>query len=201
MVGGTSAKVDASLERMADYLDRATRLSNDFLAFASDGRLNPQSVSPGFLWREVADDVTIPREIQVEIVPTDPLLILEADAMQLHQALRHLVTNAVQAMPEGGTLTLSAVRSPSGSPDGDETSAREPGVEFIVRDTGGGMTPEHVARACDPLFTTKAQGKGLGLTLVLRAVEAHEGRLMFESEPGHGTTARIWLPASVSERD
>jgi signal transduction histidine kinase len=199
MVGGASTMIDASLERMAEYLERATRLSNDFLAFASDGRLNPQSVSPGFLLREVADDVAAPPGIHVEITPTDPLLILEADAMQLHQTLRHLVTNAMQAMPDGGTITLSASHACSHSVSHNSAVPRD-GVEFVVRDTGVGMTPDQVARACDPLFTTKAQGRGLGLSLVLRAVEAHEGRLAFESEPGRGTTARLWLPAPAEPR-
>jgi signal transduction histidine kinase len=198
MVGGTNATIDASLGRMTEYLQRATRLSDDFLAFAQDGRLNPQAVSPGFLLREVVEAVPVPLGIRVEIVPTDPLLILEADAMQIHQALRHLVTNAVQAMPDGGLLTLSAASRSLGSPS-DPSVPPECGVEFVIRDTGVGMTPDQVARACDPLFTTKAQ-RGLGLSLVLRAVEAHEGRLAIESEPGQGTMARIWLPAPAAER-
>jgi signal transduction histidine kinase len=197
MVGGTSPRVDASLERMAEYLDRATRLGDDFLAFAREGRLRPQSISPGLLLREVADDVAIPPGITIEIAPTDPLLIVEADAPQLHQALRHLLMNAVQAMPEGGTLTLSAAAS-SPRPATEDPGYPE-GVEFTVRDTGVGMTPEQVARACDPLFTTKGEGSGLGLALVLRAVEAHEGRLRLESEPGRGTTVRVWLPSAVGE--
>jgi two-component system, NtrC family, sensor histidine kinase HydH len=197
MVGGTNSRVDASLQRMAEYLDRATRLGNDFLAFARDGRLNPQSVSPGLLLREVADDLAIPSGITVAIAPTDPLLIVEADALQLHQALRHLLLNAVQAMPEGGTLTLSAAR-PSPRPTSEGLVYPE-GVEFTVRDTGVGMAPGQVARDCDPLFTRRGEGSGLGLALVLRAVEAHEGCLRIESEPGRGTTVRVWLPAAGSE--
>jgi signal transduction histidine kinase len=187
ILGGSNPRVDASLERMAKYLDRATRISNDFLAFARDGQLHLQSLSPGLLLREVVDDLAIPPVITVEILPADPMLIMEADALQLHHALRHLLVNAVQAMPHGGTLTLSSARR------GDDPEGSE-GVEFVVCDTGVGMTPEQVARACDPLFTTKRQGAGLGLALVIRAVEAHEGRLALESEPGRGTTARLWLP-------
>lgn len=194
MIGGTNPRVDASLERMAEYLNRATHLSNDFLAFAHDGRWRPQSVSPGLLLRGVAEDIAIPPAITVEIAPTDPLLIVEADAPQIHQALRHLIMNAVQAMPEGGTLTLSAAR-PSSRQAG-EGSDYPDGVEFTVGDTGIGMTPEQVARACDPLFSTRTESAGLGLALVLSAVEAHEGRLTLESEPGRGTTARMWLPAA-----
>lgn len=194
LVGGTDPRVDASLERMAEYLRRATRLSDDFLAFAHDGRLRAQTVSPGLLLREILDHVSLPPAIAVEIAPTDPLLVIEADAPQLHQALRHLVLNAVQAMPEGGILSLSAVDA-SGTPTGAEAESLE-GVEFTVGDTGIGMTPEQVAHACDPLFTTRSESPGLGLALVLAVVEAHEGRLRLESEPGRGTTVRLWLPAS-----
>jgi signal transduction histidine kinase len=62
-----------------------------------------------------------------------------------------------------------------------------------------GMTLEQIARAFDPLYSTKHRGTGLGLALVRRVIEAHDGRLTLESEPGQGTTARVWLPNGAAE--
>jgi signal transduction histidine kinase len=185
-IGGTHPRADASLERMAEYIDRATRIINDLLAFARDGRLQAQTLCLGLLLREVAEEVDVPGHTTVTIDAVDPLLIVEADPLQLHQALRNLAQNALQAMPDGGALTLGA-------------GATGDGVEFTVRDTGVGMTPEQVARACDPLYTTRSHGTGLGLALVRRVVEAHGGRLTLDSEPGQGTAVRIWLPTGAAE--
>ena len=110
------------------------------------------------------------------------------DASSLTHALMNLSINAVDAMPESGTLTL-------------RTRRVEPGlVEVCVEDTGTGMTREVLARAVDPFYTTKAQGKGtgLGLSLVYSAVKAHRGELAIESEPGRGTCVRMRFPACAA---
>jgi signal transduction histidine kinase len=183
-IGGTSPRVDASLERMAEYINQASRIINDLLTFGREGRLNPQPLSPGLLLREVADDLRLPNQVTLTIEPVDPLLMLEADGLQLHQALRNLALNALHAMPENGALTLGAM-------------AAADGVEFCVRDTGSGMTAEQAAHACEPLFSTRTGATGLGLTLARRVAEVHGGRLTLESEPGCGTAVRLWLPAGI----
>lgn len=188
-VGGTHPRADASLERMAQYIDRAARIIDDLLAFAQEGRLNPQTLCLGLLLREVAEEIAVSAHTTVTVEAVDPLLIVEADPLQLHQALRNLVQNGLQAMPEGGVLTLGAAGAGEG-------------VEFVVRDTGIGMTAEQVAHACDPLYTTWSHGAtraGLGLALVRRVVEAHAGRLSLDSAPGQGTTVCIWLPKGAAE--
>jgi signal transduction histidine kinase len=185
-IGGTHPRADAGLERMAEYIDRATRIIDDLMAFAREGRLNRQTLCLGLLLREVAEEATIPDHTTVTIQTVDPLLVVEADPLHFHQALRHLVQNALQAMPEGGALTLGAASTGEG-------------VEFTVQDMGVGMTPEQIARAFDPLYSTKHRGTGLGLALVRRVIEAHGGRLTLESEPGQGTTARVWLPNGADE--
>jgi signal transduction histidine kinase len=103
-----------------------------------------------------------------------------ADAEQMTRALRNLVVNAIDAMPEGGMLTV-------------RTAALPAGVRLEVSDTGQGLTPEECARLFTPYYTTKTHGTGLGLAIVQSVVSDHRGRIAVESEPGKGTTFRIEL--------
>jgi len=106
---------------------------------------------------------------------------LDADPELLHRALSNLVLNAMDAMPEGGTLTLSA------QPKGET-------VELRVADTGQGMTPEECERLFTPYYTTKQHGTGLGLAIVQSVVADHGGAISVESRTGGGATFVITLP-------
>jgi PAS domain S-box-containing protein len=114
---------------------------------------------------------------------------IRGDASALTHAVMNLCVNAVDAMPEGGTLTLGTRNL-----DADW-------VEVRVEDTGCGMPSEVLEKALDPFFTTKAVGKGtgLGLSLVYSAVKAHRGRMEILSEPGRGTCVKLRFPASAPE--
>lgn len=96
------------------------------------------------------------------------------DPDQVKQILANLLTNAIQAMPRGGTLTI-------------ETASADGGAHFIVSDTGVGIPPEHLEKIFQPLFTTKAKGIGLGLAVSRNLVEANDGRISVESVPGRGS--------------
>ena len=109
-------------------------------------------------------------------LPTAPL-----DAAQVKQALVNLIKNAVQAMTQEGTLTLT-------------TLADDEGVWVHVADTGGGIPQEEINRIFQPYFTTKEKGSGLGLMIVQRIVREHGGRIELESNTGQGTTFRLWFP-------
>jgi two-component system, NtrC family, sensor kinase len=102
---------------------------------------------------------------------------------QLNQVWMNLTVNAVQAMPDGGTLTL-------------RTSHAGADVTVVFADTGRGIAPEHLPRIFEPGFTTKAGrvGMGLGLLITRQIVEHHHGRILVDSEPGAGTTFTIQLP-------
>lgn len=129
------------------------------------------------------------------------------DASQVEQAFRHLILNAIEAMPEGGTLTakLSLVSGPS-SPDAEskhageeaETQVERQGmmVEYTISDTGPGIPPSLLDRIFDPFFTTKPHGTGLGLAAVKNIVHAHQGQISVHSIPGQGTTVTVRLPLS-----
>jgi Signal transduction histidine kinase len=111
----------------------------------------------------------------------DPLLRpVQADPDQMTRVLRNLILNAIDAMPEGGTLTV-------------RTMALEGGVRLEVSDTGQGLTPEECSRLFTPYYTTKTHGTGLGLAIVQSVVSDHQGRISVESAPGKGTTFRIEL--------
>jgi signal transduction histidine kinase len=106
-----------------------------------------------------------------------------ADPQQLQQVLLNLSLNAVDAMPNGGTLSIGA------SLDTAE------GIVVTVADTGSGIDPEVLPRIFQPFFTSKKRrGLGLGLPICDRIVKAHGGRITVESRPGHGTTFKIYLP-------
>jgi two-component system, NtrC family, sensor histidine kinase HydH len=103
------------------------------------------------------------------------------------------VLNAIQAMPEGGVLSVEAdaLPAPPESHDAERGTGR---LEIRVRDTGRGIAPEEVGRVCEPYFTTKPLGIGLGLSLAKRIVEEHGGALQVESELGRGTVVTLRLP-------
>jgi nitrogen fixation/metabolism regulation signal transduction histidine kinase len=106
---------------------------------------------------------------------------VEADPEQMTRVLRNLVVNAIDAMPQGGTLTVRTMAPAAGS------------VRLEVSDTGQGLTPEECARLFTPYYTTKTHGTGLGLAIVQSVVSDHHGRIAVESEPGKGATFRIDL--------
>jgi nitrogen fixation/metabolism regulation signal transduction histidine kinase len=119
-------------------------------------------------------------------IGAEPLPIL-GDSELLHRALSNLVLNAMDAMPEGGTLTVSAVRA--------KETAR-----ISVSDTGAGLTPEECERLFTPYYTTKQHGTGLGLAIVQSVVADHNGTIAVESVEGGGARFVIGLPLVENER-
>lgn len=111
---------------------------------------------------------------------------IAADREQLERALINLVKNALEAMPDGGTLSLDAH---------PETRAGRAGVRLDVRDSGQGIPPDVRARLFTPYFTTKSGGSGLGLAIVARIAEEHQGEVSVESEQGEGSMFSLWLPS------
>src|SRR5262249_136777 len=114
-------------------------------------------------------------DIKVECPPDLPPI--NADAALLEQACLNLALNACQAMPQGGRLRLAGI-------------ARPGKVEIVVEDTGVGIPPEQLSRIFE-LFTTKENGSGIGLSMVYRTVQLHDGDIEVESVPGRGTKFRL----------
>ena len=112
---------------------------------------------------------------------------VRVDPMRLEQALTEILSNALDAMPDGGRLEIQA------RPESAESGAA--GVALEITDSGGGIPAEILANVCEPFFTTRPEGTGLGLATAKRYVEEAGGRLQITSEVGRGTTVRLWLPA------
>ncbi|MHB8789749.1 MAG: PAS domain S-box protein [Desulfobulbaceae bacterium] len=149
----------------------------------------PQPVA--VVLREVIErtvhQLTIPDSVAVSLDIPEALPPLLVDAMQISQVLRNLVSNGVEAMPGGGVLEIRAVEN---RPDGT--------ITVSVRDSGSGMTPDHLAKLFEPLFTTKARGTGLGLVIVKNLTEANGGTVNVESKVGKGTEFTLTLPSNSS---
>ncbi len=118
---------------------------------------------------------------------------VNADKGQLGQVVQNLVINAVQAMPGGGVVTITAENAEVTAGMLPVAAGRY--VRLTVSDSGTGIAREHLAKIFDPYFTTKAQGSGLGLATVYSIVRKHEGHIEADSVPDRGTVFRLWLPA------
>jgi len=163
-------------------------IAGEFSTYAKLPVLAPLAIDPVEFLREVAAPYRAAalRRITLE-ERYEPTGLVAIDARVLGRAIVNLIENAMQAMPDGGRLTL-AVRP----------SADHGEVVLSVEDTGTGITAEVRRRLFEPYFSTKSSGTGLGLAIVRRAVEAHAGRIEVDGEPGHGTTFRIRLPRIAS---
>jgi signal transduction histidine kinase len=126
--------------------------------------------------------------VEIVIDPGRGLPRVRADTELIAQATRNLVHNAIQAMPAGGTLTIASRRAASS------------GVEIRVTDQGVGIPPENLDKIFRLYFTTKAGGSGIGLAMVYRIVQMHDGRIDVESIAGKGTTVVLTLPATPDIR-
>ena len=181
----------ASLRKLDQYLDIAkgeiSRLDYIISQFLQAIRPTRPELKPVSLNDIVADTLTLldpeikNRGVTLEYNLAARLPPAPLDAAQVKQALLNLIKNAVQAMTQGDTLTLT-------------TLADDDGVWVHVADTGGGISQEKINRVFQPYFTTKEKGTGLGLMIVQRIVREHGGRIELESHTGRGTTFRLWFP-------
>jgi signal transduction histidine kinase len=126
----------------------------------------------------------MPEGMHLDVRVANEPMPLDADPELLHRALSNLVLNARDAMPDGGTVTLSAKLC------GDQ-------VEIRVSDTGQGLTPEECERLFTPYYTTKQHGTGLGLAIVQSVIADHHGKIAVESRAGEGATFIITLPRAT----
>ena len=184
--------------------ERAKTLVQRLLAFARRQPLQPVPVDLAQLVSSMAELMasTLGPAIDVRVDLAPGLPPAKADPNQLEMALLNLAVNARDAMPGGGTLTVTAERA---SVRGPHPSGVKPGhyVRLAVRDTGEGMVEETLRRAVEPFFSTKGVGKGtgLGLSMVHGLAAQLGGGLTIDSALTHGTTVELWLPLSAEPID
>jgi signal transduction histidine kinase len=193
--------VDAAM----DAATRAASLTQRLLAFSRQQPLAPQLLDANRLIAGMSELLgrTLGETIQIETVLAGGLWRTHADQSQLENAVLNLAVNARDAMPDGGKLTIETANCHLDDLYASQ-HAEVPAGQYVmvaVTDTGTGMPPEIVARAFDPFFTTKPvdKGTGLGLSQVFGFVKQSGGHVKIYSEPGEGTTVRIYLPRHFGE--
>jgi PAS domain S-box-containing protein len=169
------------IEEQAIYMDK---IVSDLQAFVRPLKIDKKPVSIGELINSVLSTIVIPDTINLQVFVDDGFPEVKADPQLLKRVLINLVTNAVQAMPNGGKLTLKCQVNPQGQ------------VSVTVEDTGVGIPEKIKPQIFTPLFTTKPRGQGFGLAVCKRVMEAHGGSIAFESEEGKGATFTIAFPIS-----
>jgi PAS domain S-box-containing protein len=183
------------LEQISAAVDRATALTRQLLVFSRKQVLVPERIDLSHvitkmesLLRQVAGE-----DIELDAVSTTEDAFIEADRGQLEQVIINLAVNARDAMPTGGRLTFEVGKVEAGPAD-SVGLLPGPCVLLSVTDTGCGMDPDTVEQIFDPFFTTKTDGTGLGLAMAHGIVTQSGGTISAASEPGEGTTFRIYLP-------
>lgn len=183
--------------------DRAAELTRRLLAFSRRQPLSPEQADANLLLDSMTSmlERTLTETIRLEWRPAEGLPPVAVDVSQLESAILNLAINARDAMPSGGDLVLATELAEIDEPASDGFGeALEPGryVAIVLSDTGVGMTPEVAARAFEPFYTTKGVGKGsgLGLSMVYGFMRQSGGSVTVTSQPGRGTTFRLYLPVA-----
>jgi two-component system, cell cycle sensor histidine kinase and response regulator CckA len=185
--------------------DRAAALTRQLLIFSRQQVIQPKVLDLNgvvgdlqrFLRRIIGEDVELVTEVE------EGLGSVEIDRTQIDQVLMNLVVNARDAMPEGGRVIIRTANAELDGVSADRQLGAPPGsyVVLSVSDTGRGMDRETMVRIFEPFFTTKERGKGtgLGLSTVFGIIQQSNGDIAVHSEPGVGTTIRVYLPKVNAE--
>ncbi len=195
----SSSDVTANAKVIGEQAQRMTTIIRQLLDFS---RRRSAQLDVADVQRIVARTLDLlasashTRRIAVEFPTTPAPILARVDGSQIQQALANIVVNAIQALPEGGTLHVT-VGTERARPPADPTHPESDWVCVTIRDEGPGIAPEDLPHIFEPFFTTKdvGQGTGLGLSVAHGIVTDHGGWVGVDSTPGAGTTFRVYLPA------
>jgi len=169
---------------MIEEVDRLSRAVSELLELARPATLNIKSSNVNTLLehsvRLIQREATA-KNVHIKLNITSDSLVVDMDSDRLTQSLLNLYLNGLQAMPNGGQLTIVG-------------SIVDGAVRIDIRDSGAGICPENLSKIFDPYFTTKSKGTGLGLAIVQKIIEAHHGIIKVRSEIGQGSVFSIILP-------
>ena len=181
-----SDKVKQYHHILESEVQTATKIITDLLDFARVKYVDREALAASQLAAEILQRHPAPPNVTIVQDFDASLPRLYADQDQMMQVLGNLLVNAYQAMPEGGQLTIGGEHAVRGE---------KTGVAIHMIDTGVGIPPENMEKIFDPLFTTKPRGIGMGLAVCKKLIEANNGHIEVQSEPGQGSTFTVWLPA------
>jgi signal transduction histidine kinase len=168
-------------------IDHADKIIRDLQEYSREMQLELANCSPQSILKEALALVQVPDRVKIIDNTLDNPLI-KADKTKIARVFINIIKNAVDAMPEGGTLQIKSTQT-----DGN--------VEISFADTGIGIPKEAMSKLFTPLVTTKAQGMGFGLAICKRIVDAHQGRITVQSVEGKGTTVTVTMPTETKPKD
>jgi len=192
----SSHPVHGNLGRIKEAAQRGAEIVQGLVTFSRRQMVRRRSLDLSVFITKVGSRLqrVVPASIELQVTPSTRHTRVLADASSLEQMLIHLVMNACEAMPKGGTVALETHLE-------QNVTAGEPGelwpgtyVCLSVSDTGVGIDPGLVGQIFEPFFTTKDTASGLGLAVVWGVVKQHGGRIDVMNQPGHGATFRVYLP-------
>ena len=187
-----------ALDEALRVTSRASALTRQLLVFSKGGAPVKKTASIAEVLRDSTVFALRGSKVKCEFSIAEDLWPVRVDLGQFSQVIHNLALNAVQAMPQGGTIRLHACNATLEALSGLPLEAGRY-VKISLQDEGLGIPQEHLAKVFDPYFTTKHQGSGLGLTMTYTTIHAHDGHIAVDSEMGKGTTFRIYMPASYEE--
>jgi signal transduction histidine kinase len=175
------------LETIEKAIVYSNKIVNDLLEYSRDIQLELSEAEPKSLLEDALSLIVVPQNIHI-LDRTQKEPRIKVDKEKIRRVFVNIVKNAVDAMPDGGELTVASMK-------------KGENVDFVFSDTGTGMPMEVLNRIWSPLFTTKAKGMGFGLAICRRIVEAHGGKILVESLSGKGSTFTITLPVEPKTLD
>ncbi|HEY4674712.1 MAG TPA: PAS domain S-box protein [Candidatus Bathyarchaeia archaeon] len=179
-LANTDEKISEMIELIEKDVAHSNKIINDLLEYSREIILDLTACTPKAIIADTLSLIRIPKNIKVkDLSQSNPKI--KVDAEKLERAFANVVKNAIDAMPNGGTLTI-------------KTKETDGTVKFSFSDTGTGMSKETMKKLWSPLFTTKAKGMGFGLPLCKRIINAHGGTISVKSVPRKGTTFTITIP-------
>ncbi len=191
-----------SLKQIADAAQRAANLTRQLLTFSRRHPLQRRAIDLNEILSNLVKMLArlLGEHIELQVIPSADLPPILADSGMIEQIVMNLAVNARDAMPDGGRLTLrlDTVNIAPGQAQAHPGMAAGPFVRLEVRDTGQGMDESVLAHLFEPFFTTKeiGRGTGLGLATVYGIVRQHDGFIIVDSTPGHGSTFHVHFPAA-----
>ena len=156
----------------------ANKIIEDILDYARSRELALERGSINDLISKTLSVIVIPKNIRQALNLSKDISATLFDPEEMTQVITNVIRNAIEAMPEGGTLSI-------------ETAPHQEGIEVRVKDTGSGISKENLDKIFEPLFTTKTKGTGLGMAIVKKIIDRHKGTISINSEPGKGTAVTI----------